>query len=312
MLVFPAGVATDVGNTSRNKVALGPIQTHPVLEVSQVKVFISADMEGATGITASKHTASDSPEYGRMRKLLTQDVNAAIEGACEAGATEVLVNDSHGSMINILIEELDSRARLISGSTKQLAQSQGVDSSFDAAFFVAYHAMEGTQDAVINHTLLGRTVSRVLLNGQLVGETGLNAAIAAHFGVPVVLVTGDDKVSAEARARLGDIETVCVKQGLDRFVANCLPPAQTKKMIKEGAARAMRRAKEIKPVVMSKPVTFEVEFKTTAETTLATLFPEVKLIGPKTISLTGDDMISAFKMFWGALILGRAGAGGVL
>ncbi len=269
-------------------------------------------MEGATGIASGKMTAHDSSEYARGRKLLTQDVNAAIEGAFSAGAKEVLVNDSHGGMNNILIEDLDSRARLISGSTKQLCQMEGISNEFDAAFFIAYHAMEGSERGVINHTFLGRTVSEIRLCGERVGETGTNAAIAAHFGVPVVLVTGDDRVCDEARERLGDIETVCVKKGLDRYVADCLPPARTRDMIFEAAAKAVRRAREIKPRVISAPIVFDVTFKSTAETTLATLFSDIKLTGPKSISLTADDMISGFKMLWGALLLGRAGSTGAL
>jgi D-amino peptidase len=277
-----------------------------------VKVFISADMEGATGITSGRQTNSSDSEYARGRKFLTQDVNAAIDGAFEAGATEVLVNDSHGSMTNILIEDLDPRARLISGSNKELCQMQGISADFDAAFFVAYHAMEGTHDAIINHTYLGNTVTRITINGEAVGETGSNAAIAAHFGVPVVLVTGDDKVAAEAKARLGNIETVVVKNGMDRFVANCLPPSETKKMIKEGAMKALARVKEIKAVAAKTPVTYEIELKTTAHTTFPVVFPEVKRVGPKTISITAGDVVTGFKMVWGALQLARAGASGQL
>ncbi len=280
-----------------------------------MKVFISADMEGATGIVSARHVASNDSEYGRMRRLLTGDVNAAVEGAVEAGATEVLVNDSHGAMINILIEDLHPKARLISGSNKQLCQMEGIDGDgFGAAFFVAYHAREGTDDAILNHTLLGRIVHEITCNGTPYGETGLNAGLAGHFGVPVALVTGDDKVTAEAKRLLGPIETAAVKEAIDRLVGNCLPPARTRDLIREAAARAVRRAKagEITPHRVAGPVTFRVTFKSTAGTTLPTLFPEVRKVDSKTIEVSGPDYLQAFRLLWGALLLGRAGFEGAI
>ena len=280
-----------------------------------MKVFISADMEGATGIVTARHVASNDSEYGRMRRLLTGDVNAAVEGAVEAGATEVLVNDSHGAMINILIEDLHPKARLISGSNKQLCQMEGIDGDgFGAAFFVAYHAREGTDDAILNHTLLGRIVHEITCNGVPYGETGLNAGLAGHFDVPVALVTGDDKVSAEAKKLLGPIETAIVKEAIDRLVGNCLPPARTRDLIREAAARAVRRVKagEIAARRVAGPVTFRVTFKSTAGTTLPTLFPEIRKIDSKTIEVFGPDYLQAFRLLWGALLLGRAGFEGAI
>ena len=134
-----------------------------------MKVYISVDMEGATGVAAGRQLQDS--EYNRFRKLLTQDVNAAIAGACEAGATDILVNDAHGHMTNILIEEIDPRARLISGNNKQLCQMEGINDSFDAAMFVAYHAREGTDAATINHTIMGVAVTEIRLNGRPIGET---------------------------------------------------------------------------------------------------------------------------------------------
>jgi D-amino peptidase len=277
-----------------------------------VKVFISADMEGATGVVTGRHTASNDPEFGRMRKLLTGDVNAAVEGAVDAGAAEVLVNDSHGSMINILIEELHPKARLISGSNKLLCQMEGIDGGHAAALFVAYHAREGGGDGILNHTLMGRIVHEITCNGVPYGETGLNAGLAGHFGVPVVLVTGDDKVAAEAVDLLGPIETAVVKDAVERLVANCLPPVRTRDIIRLAAGRAVRRAAEIPPHVVPGPVTFRATFKSTAGATLPLLIPQVRRVDPKTIEVTGDDYLAAFKLLWGALLLGRAGFEGAI
>jgi D-amino peptidase len=269
-------------------------------------------MEGATGIVTSRHVMSNDSEYGRMRRLLTGDVNAAVEGAVEAGASEVLVNDSHGSMINILIEELHPKARLISGSNKQLCQMQGVDGGFDAAMFVGYHAREGTDDAVLNHTLLHGTVQEITCNGRPFGETALNAGLAGHYGVPVVMVSGDDKVAREAREFLGPVETAVVKEGLDRLVADCLPPSRTKSLIREAADRGVRRAKELSPFKVDGPVTFRVTFKATTGTSLPVLFPCVKKVDSKTIEVVGEDYLKAFRLLWGALLLGRAGFTGAI
>jgi len=277
-----------------------------------VKVYVSADMEGATGVVVRPHVDASSSEYQRMRKLLTGDVNAAIEGACQAGATEVVVNDAHGNMINILVEELDSRARLISGLNKQLLQMEGIDETFACAFLVAYHSREGADGGVLNHTLVGRLVGEVRLNGHPVGETAISAAIAGAFGVPVVLVTGDEAVTREARALLGDIETVAVKSGIDRLSGASLPPCRTRELIREAAARAVASRGRIEPYVVAGPVEFQVDFKTSAAVTTATLFPQVKKVSSKTVAISAPGYLEAFRMLWGALLLGLAGSEGTL
>ncbi len=277
-----------------------------------MKVYMSVDMEGASGITSSKLISRKEKEYDRGRKLLTADVNAAVRGALEAGAQEILVNDSHGSMTNILIEDLEEGARLITGSNKQLLQMAGIDDSFDAVFFIAYHAREGTEAGVLNHTIMGSVVTQIMRNGELVGETGINAGIAGAFGVPAVLVTGDDKVGAEASALIPGIETVAVKTGLDRHTASCLPPGQAQEMICEAAARALGRREEIAPHRVQSPVVFDVTFKTTPSVSMACLFPCVERLGPKEIRVADDDYAAAFKKLWGALLLGSSAMGGVL
>ncbi len=277
-----------------------------------MKVYISADMEGATGVTSSGQCSPKKNEYKRFRKLLTGDVNAAVKGAREAGAEEVLVNDSHGPMTNIMIEELEEKARLISGSNKPLLQMQGIDESFDAAFFVAYHAHEGTPGGVINHTVAGSAVEEITFNGEVVGETGINARIAGYFGVPVVLVTGDDKVAEEAKSQIPKIHAVTVKKGLDRFAGECLPPSETEEMIAEGAEKALQDADNITPLCPEGPVIFRLKYKTTPSAAMAELFPSVKRVGAKTVEIADNDYLMAFKKLWGCIILGFNAAGGVL
>lgn len=279
-----------------------------------MRIFISCDMEGITGVAIGKHCNPAEPEYQRFRRLMTQDVNAAIAGAAEAGATEFLVVDSHGPMTNILIEELDPRAELVSGSNKHFCQMEGIDGGFDGAFFLGYHAREGGGDGVINHTLMGVAVTQLRCNGKEIGETGLNAGLAGHFGVPVALVTGDDVLEEEATSLLGDVEAAVVKRAINRHTARLLSVRASQGLIRERAAAAVRRlqATQFKPYVVPGPISFEVDFKTTDSAHMACLFPSVERLSAKTVRVTAADYPSAFKLLWGTLILGAKTMGGVL
>lgn len=279
-----------------------------------MRIFISCDMEGITGVAIGRQCNPADPEYQRFRKLMTRDVNAAIEGAASAGATEFLVVDSHGPMTNILIEELDPRAELMSGSNKHFCQMEGIDTGWDGAFFIGYHAREGGGDGVINHTLMGVAVTQLRCNGKEIGETGLNAGLAGHFGVPVAMLAGDNVVEEEAKGLLGDIEVAVTKQAVNRHTARLLSVQRSQEAIRQRAAAAVQRlqAGAFKPYVVPGPITFEVDFKTTDAAHMATLFPCVKRLSSKTVSITADDYPTAFKLLWGTLILGAKVMGGVL
>lgn len=275
-----------------------------------MKIYISVDMEGGTGVASAKHMSDAG--YTRMCKLLTQDVNAAIAGAYEAGATEVLVNDAHGSMTNILIEELDERASLISGSNKQLLQMEGINETFDAAFFIGYHAHEGNADSVMNHTIFGGAVTAIKRNGVVVGETAINAGIAGAFNVPVALVVGDDILCQEAQSFLGEIETVAVKEAIDRFAAKLLSPKRSYELIKMAAKRSLERLSTIEPHKIDGPVEFEITTKLTSMAHMCTLFPTVERRGPKVIAVSSDCYLAAYKQLLGCLIVSGATARGWL
>jgi len=265
-------------------------------------------MEGATGVTNSDDVFLGRSEFDRFRKLLTMDVNSAVAGAVDAGATEIIINESHGPARNILIEELDSHAEMITGYYKPLGMMEGIDGNFDAAFFIAFHARAGTDAAVMDHTMRGKEVLNVKVNGVSVGEIGLCSAIAGHFNVPVALVTGDDKVAAEAKALLGKVETVMVKQALNRFVAKCAPPEVTSKKIRAAAKQALSKAKEFKPYKMETPLRFDVEFNSTAIAAVATLLPEVKREGPRLVSFQANTILEGYNRFRAAVILGCTAA----
>lgn len=262
-----------------------------------MKVLISADMEGITGVVHDDQVSRDGKDYDRARRLMTQEVNAAIRGAFAGGATEVIVNDSHASMRNIIIEELHPEAQLISGSQKPLSMMQGIDETVDAVFFVGYHARKGTAYGILDHTYSGRSVIRYTINGVEYGETGQNALIAGAYGVPVVLVTGDTQVTMEARELLGDIETVAVKDGVSRYAAKNLHPAKAHALIEEAAKRAVQRVKEIKPLMIPGPYTLDLEVADSGMADMATLIPGVERIAPRVLRYTNPYYIVAYKCF---------------
>lgn len=260
-------------------------------------VLISVDMEGISGVVAVDHVRSEHQEYERFRKLMTAEANAAIEGALEGGATRIVVNDSHAGMTNLLIENLHPRAELISGSPKPLEMMQGIGPDVDALFLIGYHGASGTAGAIMEHTW-SRRVLEAQLNGRRVGEVGLNAALAGSFGVPVVLVTGDQAVTEEARALLGDIETVAVKEGITRTAACCMHPETAHHLIRQAAARALRR--KVAPWVIPSPITLRVVFLSPLHADMARLVPGARRVDGRTVEWTGQDMPAVYQV-WTAM-----------
>jgi D-amino peptidase len=267
-----------------------------------MRVYISVDMEGVAGVVHEDQTDPTDPrhagEYNRFRRLMTSEANAAVEGALAAGATRVLVNDSHWLMRNLLAEELHPAAELLSGGPKLRSMVEGVDLGFDAAMFVGYHAMAGTASAVIDHTYTS-IVHEVRLNGRPAGELAINAAFAGIHGVPVVLVSGDQALAAEAKDLLGDgVEAVVVKHAVGRFAARSVSPAESCRRIREGATAALRRRHE--PLELPPPIRLEVEFALTQMADMAELVPGSVRTGGRTIEYAHDDYREVFRA-WRAL-----------
>ncbi|HLW86661.1 MAG TPA: M55 family metallopeptidase [Candidatus Sulfotelmatobacter sp.] len=259
----------------------------------KLKVLISADMEGVGGVSAWDVQAdSKGREYEQFRRLMTLEVNAAIAGAADAGATEFLVVESHSGW-DIDMELLDKRARLIRGWPRPLDMVQGIDSTFDAVVFVGYHAREGAAEAVLAHTDTGTIV--VKLNGVEVPEAGFNAAIAGDFGVPVVFLSGDQTACQEARALLGPIETAEVKHAIGFYSAEMLPPNESQRLIREGVRRGVERRAEIKPYKISHPVKLEIRFNDVVVAEVASYLPGVERPSGNTIAFTGRDMTEVSK-----------------
>jgi len=268
-----------------------------------MKLLIAVDMEGITGVVNFDQTDPHHPEYQRFRRLMTQDVNAAVRGAAEAGAETILVTDGHWNSTNILIEELDSRAVLKSGSPSHFSMVEGVDSGVGAAFFIGYHARMGTENAILDHTWSSSRVKNLWINGRLAGESGLNGALCGSFGVPVVLVSGDQAVCAEAREWMPGIETVQVKRALGRHAAECLSVEKTQGLIKQGAETAVKRflaGQAAKPLVVGTPVTIGIEFIYSDMADRASLLAGTVRTGSK-IEMVCADMPAAYLAFRAAV-----------
>lgn len=263
-----------------------------------MKILIAADMEGISGVTAWDQVTPGHFEYPRFRRLMTEDVNAAVRGAFDGGAKEVFVTDGHAYGSNILIEELDPRASLNTGAPSPLSMVQGVD-EVDGVIYVGYHARAGSPDGILDHTWSSKTVANVWLNDILVGEYGLNAALAGHFEVPVLMVTGDQTACAQAAELLGNLETVVVKHATGRYSAECLPPKVAQDIIQKAAARAVSRLVKRKapvPFVLEEPVLLSVEFFNSAMADHAMRMPGAERDGT-CVSLTLPDMLAAYNAF---------------
>ncbi len=270
-----------------------------------MSILIAADMEGVSGVVDWDHVNPEHKEYGRFRTLMTAEVNAAIRGACDGGAESVIVADGHAHGRNVLIEELDPRARLHSGSPSPLGMVSGVEGDVDGAIFIGYHARAGTEMAILDHTWSSQRVANLWLNGDLIGETGLNAALCGHFDVPVLMVSGDRAVCEEARDLLGDIEVVAVKEATGRSAASCLPPEVAEERIYEAARRAVTRLNEGEgPQVLrcTPPVILTIEFPLSDMADRAALLPGVEREGRR-VSYSAADVVTAFKAMRSALAL---------
>ena len=270
-----------------------------------MKILIAADMEGVSGVVNWDHVNPDHQEYARFRQLMTAEVNAAVRGACEGGAETVLIADGHAGGRNLLIEDLDPRAELHTGSPSPLGMITGVAPDVDGALFIGYHARAGTENGILDHTWSGKRVSNLWLNGDLVGETGLNAALCGHFAVPVLMVSGDEAVCREATALLGAIEAVAVKEATGRMAAHCLPPEMAQEKIYEAARRAVTRLREgdaPQPFSLSTPVTLTVEFPKSDMAERAAILPGAER-DERRISYTADDMVLALRAMRSMLAL---------
>ena len=264
-----------------------------------MKVYISVDMEGVAGVNHPAPTARADSRYPDAVALMVGEANAAIEGAFDGGATEVLVNDSHGSMYNLRPAEMDRRARVLQGQKAwSMVEGAGPDRGFGVALFVGYHARAGHPRGTIAHTYSGRpTLSR--LNGRLVGETGVNAAVLGQWGVPVGLVTGDDALAEEVEDWLPWAQRVVVKDSAGGSSAASLHPEAARQLICDGAAAAVRRAiaAELTLLEVERPVVVEVEYVNGVTADFAAVVPGAARFGDRGVRFEASDPVTAYRGF---------------
>jgi D-amino peptidase len=254
-------------------------------------------MEGVWGVVHGDQTSPESPEYGPARKWMTDDVNAVIAGLFEAGATEVVVNDAHGSQRNIIPDVLDPRAFLISGSPKPLSMMQGIDGTFQACLFIGYHAKAGTEAAILDHTISGSVVYTIRVNGQEMPELALNGAIAGYFNVPVIMVSGDTAVCGQAKSVLGtETVGVAVKDAVGRYAAKMVPRDDARLLLKVGAKEALLKSASMEPFMVQPPCRFELGFHTSGQAEVAWLVPGVTRADARTVVFSSNDYLEGFRL----------------
>jgi D-amino peptidase len=268
-----------------------------------VKVFVVSDMEGVAGIVKWEQTTGGHAMYDEGRRLYTGEINAAVRGAKAAGATEIVVMDCHGAgegwTFNSLVpEELDPDCEFVV-QNEWTEYTEFLEGGVDAALFVGMHAMAGTRDGVLAHTVSGSTWWRLRFNGVDVGETGINAALCGTWGCPVLLVTGDEASCREGRALLGDgLTTVAVKKGLGRFSARQFPAARARELVEDGAKRALADLKAVAPYDPGRPCEITVDFNTSSPVERYRFRAGVEITEPRQIVSRADDWWTAWKQFF--------------
>jgi D-amino peptidase len=256
-----------------------------------MNIYVSVDMEGISGVCRESQVMGDGRDYGQGRKLYTWDVNACVDGCFKGGAKRVIVRDSHGGGENLIWEELDGRGEYVQGTTRE--RFPFLDDC-DGLILLGYHAMATTREAIMEHTMTSKFWQRVWMNGKLCGETAIDAGIAGDHGLPLIMVSGDDKLCAEAKKLIPGIEAVQVKKGLGISGGLLLSRERAHELIRQGAARAVKLCGKIRPWKVKAPVRFRVEL---AGRRSASVPPRRgRLIDERTIEVTGPTVEEAFRM----------------
>jgi len=261
-----------------------------------MKVHITADMEGVAGLAHDSQAETKGLDFQRMREIMTGEVQAAIEGAKDGGADNVVVCDAHDTGRNLLLDRLDEDVEVIQGTAYGLGMMAGIGADFDASFQIGYHSMRHTHAGVIGHTYT-YTVTKAKLNGVLVGESGLSAAIAGHFGVPLVLVSGDAHAVRQAQQLVKGVVGVPTKEGVGLWGVRTLTPKKAQDLIRKGAKEAMSRVTTVKPYRVRKPVRLEVEFESPLMAQYAADIPLTRRRDIRTVDFRAKDMLEANRIF---------------
>lgn len=261
-----------------------------------LKVFISVDMEGITGVVNWEEVSRDGKDYDYFRRIMAKETNAAIEGALAAGATDILVRDSHGSARNILPDLLNKNAKLLRDwSGGFMSMMEGIDKSFDAVVFIGYHAKAGTPNALLEHTMTGNVLD-ISINGVSLPEAGVNALIAGYYDIPVVFVSGDMAICEQAKKLFGEVKTIPVKKGIGNAALN-LHPDVAREKIKEGVKNALLNLKKFEPYKLSPPYKMVLKLKREELVNEKSYYPGAKRTGDWELTFESNDLMEVMKAF---------------
>ncbi|MGD0967152.1 MAG: M55 family metallopeptidase [Candidatus Aquilonibacter sp.] len=271
-----------------------------------MKLYCSTDMEGVAGVSGWQQVDARTPhpEYEIFRRYYTFEVAAAIEGARRDGPVEVLVNDSHGPMRNLLFDELPADIRVIFGNRKPYSMVQDADASFSGAFFIGYHGAIGDQNAVLCHTYTPSVIYELRLNGIVCGEATINAALLGSYGVPLLLVTGDRTTVEGVQAQMPWVHGVIVKESIGSLSADSLSPAAAQRAIAEAAMQAIAGGPTVKPFTLASPIEMRVTLAKTEQADYVAMIPDFERTGPREVRFLHDDMRVVFKAFVATFRLG--------
>jgi D-amino peptidase len=267
----------------------------PLAAQRPVKIFISVDMEGITGVVTGEQLGPGGFEYQRAREFMTADALAALEGAREGGATEFVVADSHGNMQNLLIDRFPAGVTIVRGSPRPASMMEGLDSSFAGAMFIGYHSATTNPRGVRAHTMSSATFAAVVLNGAPMAESGINAALAGSFGVPVILVSGDDAAVEEVRQLTGGVEGAVVKRAIGFHSAATLTPEAGQALIRARARAAVQRIREFRPVVLPAPYVLDLTYKSYTPAEMMALLPGIERRDAHTVRFRAGAVVDVIR-----------------
>lgn len=270
-----------------------------------MKLYISSDMEGVAGVSSWQQVDARTPhpEYATYRRYYTQEVRAAIEGARDATACDVLVNDSHGPMHNLLLDDLPEDVRVVFGNRKPLSMVQEAEAGFDGAFFVGYHGAAGDRDAVLCHTYAPSVVYEVRVNGVRCSEATINAGLLGYYGVPLLLVTGDRTTVERVQDRMPWVRGAIVKESIGAFAADSLGPREAQRLIRDVAREAVA-ARDAKPFRFEPPIVLELDLVTAAQADLVATIPAFERTGGRSVRFAHDAYPVVFRAFVAAWRMG--------
>lgn len=274
-----------------------------------MKLYVSFDMEGISGIVDWEQCTGDGPDYQIGKDLTLGEVNAAIEGAIEGGVEEVWINDSHYRMRNLNPADLSGNASYVSGSHKPMYMMEGLDDTFDMVFFIGYHGSISGEPSILSHTYNPAVFSRVSLNGIEVGESGINALVALGYGIPIALITGDRATHEQANKLLGDVRGVVVKESISRFAATNLHPCVARSMVRDAAREAAQEVASLAPPAISLPAVLEMEFQTSDLAELACWVKGVERVEGRRAAITGEDALQIYRSFVAVSYITRQSGG---